>query len=101
MFDDLSRLGFDARLKLGSSPPRNNFRKPAWTLPKYRPPHRPAGCRTGPAGQYESVSDPLRWFGLPQSPVREYGDGLLRSIRLQRAVLQLWTEDVPWPAPAR
>ncbi|MYB15514.1 MAG: trypsin-like serine protease [Chloroflexi bacterium] len=43
---------------------------------------------------YQSVPDPLLTYGLPTSRVREY-EGL-RSIRLQRAVLQLWTSDFPW-----
>ena len=34
VFDDLSRLGFDGALEARLIPPRNNFRKPAWTLPK-------------------------------------------------------------------
>lgn len=43
---------------------------------------------------YFSVSDPLTFFGLPTSGV-QYMDNHY-AIRLQRAVLQEWIEDVPW-----
>jgi hypothetical protein len=43
---------------------------------------------------YFSVGDPITFFGLPTSEVTDMGNHY--SIRLQRAVLQEWKEDVPW-----
>ncbi len=43
---------------------------------------------------YFSASDPLTFFGLPSSEVTDMGSHY--AIRLQRAVLQEWKEDVPW-----
>jgi hypothetical protein len=43
---------------------------------------------------YFGVSDPITFFGLPTSEVTDMGNHY--SIRLQRAVLQEWKEDVPW-----
>jgi hypothetical protein len=40
------------------------------------------------------VSDPLTFFGLPTSEVEDMGNHY--AIRLQRAVLQEWKENVPW-----
>lgn len=43
---------------------------------------------------YFSVSDPILFYGLPTSEVEDMGNHY--AIRLQRAVLQEWKEDVPW-----
>jgi spore germination protein len=43
---------------------------------------------------YLQQRDPLRFFGLPTSRVEDRGDHLV--VRLQRAVLQRWTVEVPW-----
>ncbi len=43
---------------------------------------------------YFSVRDPLLFFGLPTSEVKDMGNHY--AIRLQRAVLQEWKETVPW-----
>ncbi len=43
---------------------------------------------------YFAVSDPLTFFGLPTSEVQDMDNHY--AIRLQRAVLQEWKEDVPW-----
>ena len=43
---------------------------------------------------YFGVSDPLTLFGLPTSEVQDMDNHY--AIRLQRAVLQEWKEDVPW-----
>lgn len=43
---------------------------------------------------YWSVSDSLTLYGLPTSRVEDMGNAYV--IRLQRAVLQEWKEDVPW-----
>ena len=44
--------------------------------------------------QYGSVPDPLNLYGLPSSPVVDNGNHY--AVRLQRAVIQQWKEDVPW-----
>ena len=46
---------------------------------------------------YFAVADPIAVYGLPTSRVEDFGTQ--KAIRLQRGVLQLWTQDVPW-APA-
>jgi len=43
---------------------------------------------------YFAASDPLTFYGLPTSEVEDMGNHY--AIRLQRAVLQEWKEDVPW-----
>ena len=43
---------------------------------------------------YFAVTDPLLFFGLPTSEVEDMGNHY--AVRLQRAVLQEWKEDVPW-----
>lgn len=43
---------------------------------------------------YFASSDPLTFYGLPTSEVEDVGNHY--AIRLQRAVLQEWKEDVPW-----
>jgi hypothetical protein len=43
---------------------------------------------------YFNASDPLTFFGLPTSEVTDMGNHY--AIRLQRAVLQEWKDDVPW-----
>lgn len=97
VFDDLNRLGYDGALEESLIPPQESFSESglAWheviagrlALLDEEPALREA---------YQALDDPLRWYGLPQSGVREFGNGLLRTIRLQRAVLQLWTREVPW-----
>jgi hypothetical protein len=42
---------------------------------------------------YSADPDPLETFGLPVA-VQSYGDVV--TLRLQRAVLQLWTDDTAW-----
>lgn len=44
--------------------------------------------------RYFSVSDPLTIYGLPTSRVEDFGNNY--AVRLQRAVIQQWKEDVPW-----
>lgn len=97
VFDDLSRLGFDDALESRLIPRQERFDEEGLDFDEIAA-RRIALLDVEPAlrAGYQSVEDPLRWYGLPQSRVREFGNGLLRSIRLQRAVLQLWTEDVPW-----
>ena len=97
VFDDLSHLGFDDALEVRLIPRQEQFDEEDLDFDEIIA-RRTALLDSEPAlrARYDSVSDPLRFFGLPQSGVRVYGDGLLHTVRLQRAVLQLWTEDVPW-----
>ena len=44
--------------------------------------------------RYFAARDPLLRFGLPTSPVEDYGNMFV--IRTQKAVFQQWKEDVPW-----
>ncbi len=43
---------------------------------------------------YFASADPLTFYGLPTSEVQDMGNHY--AVRLQRAVLQEWKEDVPW-----
>jgi hypothetical protein len=43
---------------------------------------------------YFAARDPLGLYGLPTSAVEDFGSH--HAIRLQRAVLQLWKDDMPW-----
>jgi len=43
---------------------------------------------------YTAVDDPVGRYGLPTSDIVDEGPALV--IRCQRAVLQLWKQDVPW-----
>ncbi|MGB0389023.1 MAG: PQQ-dependent sugar dehydrogenase [Ardenticatenaceae bacterium] len=43
---------------------------------------------------YFASSDPLTFYGLPTSEVEDMGNHY--AVRLQRAVLQEWKEEVPW-----
>jgi uncharacterized protein YkwD len=43
---------------------------------------------------YFGAADPLTFFGLPTSRVEDMGNHI--AVRLQRAVIQQWKQDVPW-----
>jgi WD40 repeat protein len=97
IFDDLHNAGFDG-----------------WLFSDLQTPHQlPAGwdgdipfdevvkkrqalLDVRPALQeaYFASSDPLTFYGLPTSEVEDVGNHY--AIRLQRAVLQEWKEQVPW-----
>lgn len=96
VFDDLSRHGFDAKLAEQLVPEPDSFTDEEGLDFGQIIAKRTALLDAEPAFRrtYDAVSDPLKTYGLPQSRVREY-DGL-RAIRLQRAVLQIWTRDFPW-----
>ncbi len=97
VFDDLNARGFDKALEGKLIPRQEEFDEQDLEFSTIQS-RRIALLDAEPAfrEQFHSVSDPVLWYGLPQSEVREFGDGLLRTIRLQRAVFQLWTRDVPW-----
>lgn len=99
IFDDLHNDGFDDQLLATRQTPKQF--PPGWdgditftqvvekrqTLLSERPALHTA---------YFSSSDPLTFYGLPTSEVINMGNHF--AIRTQRAVLQEWTEDVPWAA---
>ena len=46
--------------------------------------------------QYFAVAYPIEQYGLPTSPVVDFGN--VQVVRLQRAVIQQWLVDTPWAA---
>ncbi|MGB0385297.1 MAG: WD40 repeat domain-containing protein, partial [Ardenticatenaceae bacterium] len=97
IFDDLHKAGFDGTLLSARQTPRQ---LPAgWdgdigfdeVVQK-----RQALLAVRPALQetYFASSDPLTFYGLPTSEVEDMGNHY--AVRLQRAVLQEWKEEVPW-----
>ena len=96
VFDDLSRHGFDDELAELLVPEPDAFDDEAGLDFGQIIAKRTAllGAERSFLTTYQAATDPLRIYGLPQSRVRDY-DGL-RAIRLQRAVLQIWTRDFPW-----
>ena len=96
VFDDLTRRGHDPALAALLVPETETFTgEDSLGFPEIIQ-KRVALLEAEPRllSTYRSVSDPLLTYGLPTSRVRDY-EGL-RAIRLQRAVLQLWTSDFPW-----
>ena len=98
VFDDLSRLGYDDDLEGRLIPRPDSFTDEAGLEFGQIMAKRLVLLDAEPAlrAAYHSVANPLNSYGLPQSRVREF-EGL-RAIRLQRAVLQVWTSDFPWAA---
>ncbi len=96
VFDDLSRHGYDDELAELLVPEPETFADEFGLSFGEIVSKRTALLEAEPAflATYRAASDPLQIYGLPQSRVRDY-DGL-RAIRLQRAVLQIWTRDFPW-----
>ena len=95
VFDDLHRLGFDGALAHRLVPECESFDESGLTIGQISA-RRIALLDAEPKlrGAYDAVQNPLLRYGLPTSHVRDF-DGL-RTIRLQRTVLQLWTRDFPW-----
>jgi hypothetical protein len=98
VFDDLSRAGMDQRLYETRQTP---FQLPSGWEGVNVPFAEAVRLRQGllsnrPAMRttYFAASDPLTFFGLPTSEVTDMGNHY--AIRLQRAVLQEWKENVPW-----
>jgi len=97
IFDDLHKAGFDDTLLSVRQTPRQF--PPGWdgdipfdeVVKK-----RQALLEVRPALQetYFASSDPLTFYGLPTSEVEDMGNHY--AVRLQRAVLQEWKEEVPW-----
>ena len=95
VLDDLHRLGFDESLEGLLIPAEEEFEEAGFSFSKVVA-GRTRLLEAEPAllEAYRSVPDPLRFFGLPTSVVNAFPG--LRTVRLQRAVLQLWTQDFPW-----
>ena len=95
VFDDLHRFGFDQALEERLVPMEEQFEEAGLEFSQIIV-ARMRLLEAEPAllAAYHAVPDPLRYFGLPTSSVHTYPG--LRTIRMQRGVLQLWTEDVPW-----
>ncbi len=98
VFDELHNRGFDQQLLQARQTP---FQLPeGWegvNVPfQQAVTLRQALLNPRPAlrSAYFGVSDPLTFFGLPTSEVQDMGNHY--AIRLQRAVLQEWKENVPW-----
>lgn len=97
VFDDLSAAGKD------------NFLNSARATPKPAPFPAEAGksfdevvrirqsaleARPAIKVAYFAASDPMLLYGLPTSQITDMGNHF--AIRLQRAVIQEWKQDVPW-----
>ncbi len=97
IFDDLHNAGFDDTLLSVRQTPRqfpagwdgdipfDEVVKKRQALLDVRPALRET---------YFASSDPLTFYGLPTSEVEDMGNHY--AVRLQRAVLQEWKEEVPW-----
>ncbi len=97
VFDDLSRFGYDQALADLLVPEQEQFNEAGLVWSQIIARRTELLSRVPElADAYFQAGDYLRWYGLPTSSVQIY-EGLL-AIRLQRAVLQLWTSDRPWAA---
>ena len=97
IFDDLHNDGFDETLLSARQTPKQlpagwdgniSFKevvRKRQALLNKRPALRSA---------YFASTDPLTFYGLPTSELEDMGNHY--AIRLQRAVLQEWKEEVPW-----
>ena len=96
VFDELSKQGFDERLLNVRQTP--NPLPAGWDgdISFAQVVEKRQALLTRPAlrAAYFAASDPLTFFGLPTSTVQDMGNHY--AIRLQRAVLQEWKENVPW-----
>ncbi|MGB0389535.1 MAG: hypothetical protein ACPGWR_32340, partial [Ardenticatenaceae bacterium] len=96
IFDDLSKQELDERLLNSRQTP--NPLPAGWdgdlSFDEVVEKRQALLTRTPLRDAYFAVSDPLSFFGLPTSEVRDMGNHY--AIRLQRTVLQEWKEDVAW-----
>ena len=95
IFDEMSRSGLDEKLAKLLIPREQTFPEESLSWGEIIA-RRQALLSNSPKlrDAYFGRADPLRWFGLPTSPVISFGD--VTAIRTQRAVLQLWHVDTPW-----
>lgn len=97
IFDELHQLGFDRELLQRRQVP---LQLPAgWdgNLPFSEIKEKRVALltvRPALSNAYWASSDPLTFYGLPTSEVTDMGNHY--AVRLQRAVLQEWKQDVPW-----
>ena len=97
VFDDLNNHGFDEDLVDLLVPAPEQFPESGLSWPEIISTRTALLDRDSRlAAAYVAAPDPLQFYGLPTSRVHDF-DGL-RAIRLQRAVLQVWTKDFPWAA---
>ncbi|HYN89174.1 MAG TPA: hypothetical protein VER55_11615, partial [Ardenticatenaceae bacterium] len=97
IFDDLHAAGFDSRLLRTRQTPEQLPDGWDGNLPFDQVvARRQALLDSRPALRraYLAAGDPLTFFGLPTSEITDMGNHF--AVRLQRAVLQEWKEDVPW-----
>ncbi len=103
VFDVLHDRGFDDFLLAVRSTPRqlDSATFDAGKSPDQIVRDRLALLDANPAirARYFAADDPLLRFGLPTSPVVDFGNHF--AIRLQRAVIQQWRVAVPWAAPGQ
>jgi len=97
IFDDLHKAGFDDTLLSMRQTPRQlpagwDGDIPFDEVVKKR--QALLGVRPALQEAYFASSDPFTLYGLPTSEVEDMGNHY--AIRLQRAVLQEWKEEVPW-----
>ena len=95
VFDDLHRRGFDQELVVQLIPAEERFEESGLTFEQIVR-QRTQLLAEEPAllATYQAAPNPLQFFGLPTSTIQTFSG--LRSIRMQRAVLQIWTRDFPW-----
>ena len=96
VFDELHNRGFDVKLFEIRQTPRQLPAGWDGNISFNQVVEKRQALLTRPAlrDAYFGVSDPMTFFGLPTSLERDMGNHY--AIRLQRAVLQEWKEDVPW-----
>ncbi|MGB0384929.1 MAG: WD40 repeat domain-containing protein [Ardenticatenaceae bacterium] len=97
IFDDLHKAGFDETLLSVRQTPRQlpagwDGDIPFDEVVKKR--QALLAVRPALEETYFASSDPLTFYGLPTSEVEDMGNHY--AVRLQRAVLQEWKEEVPW-----
>ncbi len=95
VFDDLHRRGFDQALVAKLMPAEESFDEAGLAFGQIVQ-RRMQFLAEEPAllATYQAASNPLQFFGLPTSTIQTFPG--LRSVRMQRAVLQIWTQDFPW-----
>lgn len=97
VFDDLHNAGFDSELLRTRQTPTQLPDGWDGNLPfEQVVSNRQALLNERPALRqaYFASNDPLTFYGLPTSEIVDFGNHF--AVRLQRAVLQEWKEQVPW-----
>ncbi|MCL4545703.1 MAG: G1 family endopeptidase [Chloroflexi bacterium] len=101
VLDQLHTLGFDPVLqaRFFTPPPIDNSADTGLPWPLVVARHEQL-LATAPLLQaaYVAVPNPILLYGLPMTPPTPEANGAVIVVRLQRAVLQLWTTAQPWAA---